>query len=1170
MAGNKIYIQVDFQAEGATAAVNKLNEQIKSVGTTSQAATKQAESGFNALSVSISQTTRGLDQIAQTFAGLGVARLLGGMVEAADAISRTRAAFQAMGASADEANDAIERIRAVAAKSPLSFDELRDAGQRLKGFGFELQEIPGLLNAVTNATAALGKGKVGIESITLALGQMKAKGIIQGQEAFRQLAEQGINAIKYLQPAIAAELGHAVSAMDVRKMIEKQMIGAEAGVRIILEGMQKEFGKAGEAMSKLPTAQMVKLLDDLKQLGAAIAKDFAPVLLSVIGTMREWLQFFMEMPAPIRDTATALGVLAVALSAVGAAAKLGLLSWIGPAVAALQQLGPALMVAVNAMTILFEGVEALSVAELAAVTAAIWAMIPAILAAGAAWVAYQAYQENALTSPERVAAMNKAFKDREALAIQAQEMEDIFKATGSKQFGLGASRDTSYQKMTIDQLKEQIALMKQAAGEQAKLVQQSEEAAKHRAEIADQILSRAQARIHGAIFGLTDKYRGALAELAGDAKNTAKVLQAMGLDLEEAQKKVAEDNIKLIDDANAKRIAGAKVLQQYFEDYAKGPTAAYKKHLEYIEAADQMEMDTLRARLAYEQTALAADRDIRIAELEQTHRQTLEQEIAYQQEVLEIRTKYAYKIRDVEIELQQQDTNRKVADQEVLLKLKLINEIDYAVTVAALQAAQQQRIREIISNTDIAISKDRLETTKKTNDAIIDEQKKIYDKLKGSLDRVFDALLNKSTSIWQAIANGFKTAIIGAIKEIVTSRAAAALMQLFGYGTVSFGGGPRGLGGQQPIFGGGGGGSPVGAGGILAALFGARSRGFGAPGAPGGTGGFTGPVGTYGGYTGGYSPVGGAAAAAPVAMPGFGATASALWPAAAVLGGGYLAAQGIQRGGKIGLGQAIGGAGVAGAGLAHLAPTLGGLIPGLGLSAVGGGVLGAGIGLAGYGLYRGGKAGIGLTAGGGALIGAVLGTALFPGIGTLLGAGIGAAVGGIAGLFRSLVKTADQKLQTKLKSVYGVDVQDKGVRAQILEIAKQKYGGNLDLAIRSPEIQNLVQLYALTTAQNPVGMPQKMYGATLAQSGGALQLQPVYSNGQMVANPYSSSSGWSAGGVYIQLNPQQANDLFEGRVVNAISSNPDTVGQAAATSSRSGRSRDAQRSALLEPLTVVR
>src|SRR5436190_13558277 len=194
-----------------------------------------------------------------------------------------------------------------------------------------------MLNTITSSASALGKGKVGIDSITLALGQMKAKGIIQGQEAFRQLAEQGINAVKYLQPAIAKELGHAVSAMDVRKLIEKQMVGSERGVAIILEGMEKEFGKAGEAMAKLPTAQFTKLADDLKKVGGAIAQDFAPALLAGIKLVREWVQAFSELPAPIRDTAAALVVLIGLMSALGAAAKFGLLSWIAPALALLKQ-----------------------------------------------------------------------------------------------------------------------------------------------------------------------------------------------------------------------------------------------------------------------------------------------------------------------------------------------------------------------------------------------------------------------------------------------------------------------------------------------------------------------------------------------------------------------------------------------------------------------------------------------------------------------------------------------------------------------------------------------------------------------------------------------------------------------------------------------------------------
>jgi len=1188
MAGNKIYIQVDFQSEGATAAVNKLNEQIKNVGTTSTKATKEAATGFNAMTLSISQTTRGLDQIGQTLAGLGIARALAGMVQASDDIKKTSIAFQAMGANAYEAANAIAAIRDVAKTSPFSFDDLRDMAQRMRAFGFDLKQIPSLINTVANAAAALGRGKVAVDSITLALGQMRAKGIIQGQEAFRQLAEQSINSIKYLQGAIQKETGKAVSELDVRKMIEKQMIGSEKGVQVILDGMVKDFGAAGERMAKeLPTAQFEKMADDVKKVGAAIADDFAPSLIKAIGGLRELTAWFGRLPPFIQDVTVAIGLLVVALTVLGGAAKLGLLSWIPAAIGLAGNLATAFGTLRLALQVLFTD---FSVAALTSRLALISTMTPAVVnlavavgAVGAAFLGWKAgewmrekIEPNSWLGRllnRDVEAKAKAFgkearADMEATARKYQQWMTEQKLPEAANMSI-----IPFNKQTDVELQDSLRKMRMLLDAEAiankaraaKLIQASTELAKHQEQIADQILARARARMHGAIFGINDKYANDLKELAGNAKQLAKVFEAMADDLELAKQKIAEDNIRLLAEKEKERLDGQKAISDYFAEYARGYTETLKRHLAYVEESDKIERETLTSRLEFEQTALAADRDQKLAEADVVHRQTLDQELTYQQTVFEIKRDYAERIRDVERQLADQKYEEELALVEALHDVKLMSDMDYLIRSAALWAANEEKKKQITVRADVGISKDRLEAAKATNDAIINEQKQIYDKLKSSLDRVFDALLNKSTSVWEAIANGLKTAIIGAIKEIVTSRAAAALMQLFGYGTVDFGGGPRGLGGQQPTFGGGVTGA-VGTGGFLARIFGAR-------GGTGGTVAAPAAVSTYGGYTGGYSPAN-AAAGAPVAMPGFGAMSlkAGLLSSAAFLGGGMAAINGIQRGGKVGLGQTIGGGAAAGIGAAHMAAAMGLTTAGgtLGLSALGGGLLGAGVGLAGYGLYRGGKAGIGLTAAGGALTGAVLGTAFFPGIGTLLGAGIGAAVGGIAGLFRSLVKTADSKLQSKIKSVYGIDVQDKGVRATMLEIAKQKYGGNLDLAIRSSEIQNLVQLYALTTAQNPVGMPQKMYGATFAQSGAGLQLQPVYSNGQLVANPYMSSSNYGAGGIYLQLNPQQANDLFEGRVVSVISNNPDSVGQAAATASRSGRSRDAQRSALLEPLTVIR
>ena len=76
-----------------------------------------------------------------------------------------------------------------------------------------------------------------------------------------------------------------------------------------------------------------------------------------------------------------------------------------------------------------------------------------------------------------------------------------------------------------------------------------------------------------------------------------------------------------------------------------------------------------------------------------------------------------------------------------------------------------------------------------------DHNRQIFDSFKRQAEGVFDALLTKSQSIWSAIGNSLKTALLTAIKDVVTSRVAAMLMQLFTGQKVSFASGGSGGGG---------------------------------------------------------------------------------------------------------------------------------------------------------------------------------------------------------------------------------------------------------------------------------------------------------------------------------------------------------------------------------------
>jgi hypothetical protein len=139
------------------------------------------------------------------------------------------------------------------------------------------------------------------------------------------------------------------------------------------------------------------------------------------------------------------------------------------------------------------------------------------------------------------------------------------------------------------------------------------------------------------------------------------------------------------------------------------------------------------------------------------------------------------------------------------------------------------------------------------------------------------------------------------------------------------------------------------------------------------------------------------------------------------------------------------------------------------------------------GIRRGGALGMVETTAGGAMIGFKYGG----GVGAAIGAAVGAGIG-LIGLFR---KSAEKKAAEKIKAVYGVDIKDKGVLKQIIEIAKDRYGSNLDMAIRTAEVRDLVRLFAMSTGQSIAGLPKTMTSSTLVQSGGVLSQERSYYGG---------------------------------------------------------------------------
>jgi hypothetical protein len=220
------------------------------------------------------------------------------------------------------------------------------------------------------------------------------------------------------------------------------------------------------------------------------------------------------------------------------------------------------------------------------------------------------------------------------------------------------------------------------------------------------------------------------------------------------------------------------------------------------------------------------------------------------------------------------------------------------------------------------------------------------------------------------------------------------------------------------------------------------------------------------------------------------------------------------------------------------------------------------------GLRRGGKLGVAETSGGGAMIGFKFGGPI--------GAAVGAWIGLWAGFARLFVKGAQEKTHAKIKALYGVDIADKGMLKQIVDMTKSAYGGNIDMAIRSQQIRDLIQLYAMTTGQKPTGMPGNVTPLSLVETGGSLFQAPQYSNG----TPLPALGGLpgldrigagtvSGGGLVIQLNGPATTALLRGEAVQVITNNPRLVQSASMAATKSNANRRELTSLQLSPGTLT-
>lgn len=221
--------------------------------------------------------------------------------------------------SASAAEAKIAELRAFAKDAPqLNFLDSSRSFQMLQTMGVETEKILPLMEAVGDATAAAGKGNEEFQRALVQIGQLTAKGKVQGEELLT-LAENGIPAARIL----AKELG--LTAEQTAE-IGRQGITAEQAIEALTRGLNKEFGGAAKGGADTLLGQLAALQDATEQVLAAGGKTLIPMATEGIEKAADFIEsvdeFATKHPDIVKNGLFGVGTIGLGLVGFSVAGKL--------------------------------------------------------------------------------------------------------------------------------------------------------------------------------------------------------------------------------------------------------------------------------------------------------------------------------------------------------------------------------------------------------------------------------------------------------------------------------------------------------------------------------------------------------------------------------------------------------------------------------------------------------------------------------------------------------------------------------------------------------------------------------------------------------------------------------------------------------------------------------
>ncbi|MDD2921796.1 MAG: tape measure protein [Anaerolineales bacterium] len=165
----------------------------------------------------------------------------------------------AMGAASKKAGELQGWVTKLAIQSPFKEEDIATSLRLGLSYSFQTAEAQRLTMAIGDYAAGAGLSGEAMKSVALALGQIKAKGKLAGQEVM-QLTNAGLPVRDILAKAFG------VTTAELEEMQSKGLIPANKAIQAIVESLEKDFGGSMKAQAGTFSGLLTSL-SEIKDVG---------------------------------------------------------------------------------------------------------------------------------------------------------------------------------------------------------------------------------------------------------------------------------------------------------------------------------------------------------------------------------------------------------------------------------------------------------------------------------------------------------------------------------------------------------------------------------------------------------------------------------------------------------------------------------------------------------------------------------------------------------------------------------------------------------------------------------------------------------------------------------------------------------------------------------------